>query len=97
VIPINVTLFIAGVFDGFSYLFLSLVGPLIIAAKYKKSYEVTMGGSMIAVCIAVPYFMGSQIGLMVVSLGAELSEGWQRFILIVVYYTAAAPFFIDAW
>ena len=96
-IPEHITLFILGVIYGFSYLFLSLVGPLIIAAKNKKSYEITMGGSMIAVCIALPYLIGSQIGPMVVSLGAGLSEDWQRFIVALVYYTAAAPLFIDAW
>ena len=73
-IPINVIMFFLGVIDGLSYLFLSLVGPLLIAAKYVKSYEITMGGSMIAVCVALPFIIGGQIAPIVVYYGEGLNE-----------------------
>lgn len=97
VIPINIVMFFLGVIDGLSYLFLSLVGPLLIAAKYKKSYEITMGGSMIAVCVALPFIIGGQIAPIIVYYGEDQNEFQQRLILGVVYFLAAAPFLVDAW
>jgi len=38
-------------------LLLMIVGPLMIAAKNRNAYEITMGGSMIAICNVVPYML----------------------------------------
>ena len=74
IIPLNLIMFFLGVIDGLSHLFLALVGPLIVAAKYRKSYEITMGGTMIAVCIAIPFIIGGQISPIVVYYGSGLDE-----------------------
>ena len=37
IIPLNLIMFFLGVIDGLSHLFLALVGPLIVAVKYRKS------------------------------------------------------------
>ena len=55
-----------GFVDSITIIFLTLIGPLIIASRYKKTYEVTMGGTIIAVCIAVPFIIKSLIECIVV-------------------------------
>jgi hypothetical protein len=69
IIPINLIMFLLGVIDGLSHLFLALIGPLIVAAKYRSSYEITMGGTIIAVCITVPFILGLQISPIIVFYG----------------------------
>jgi hypothetical protein len=55
-----------GFVDSITIIFLTLIGPLVIASKYKKTYEVTMGGTIIAVCIAVPFIVKSLLECVVV-------------------------------
>jgi hypothetical protein len=61
--------FIYGLFDGSSSLMLQLIGPLLVAANHRKTYEVTMGGTMIAVCIALPFVFGSIMGAIFLVIG----------------------------
>ena len=41
-------------------LFQMLIGPLLVAATYRRSYEITMGGTMVAVMTVGPFII-SQI------------------------------------
>ena len=59
VIPIYLLMFFIGILDGLSHLFLYIVGPLTLAAKYRSSYEITMGGTILAVCGTFPLLIGS--------------------------------------
>jgi len=97
VVPIYLIMFFLGVIDGLSHLFLALVGPLIVAAKYRSSYEITMGGTIIAVCITFPFILGSQISPIIVYYGQPLHEHAQRIIICVVFFIGVAPFLVDAY
>jgi len=68
-IPVFLIIFFLGIIHGLTNLFLYVVGPLIVAAKYRSSYEITMGGTIIAVCSTLPYIIGSQISPIVVFYG----------------------------
>jgi len=68
-IPVYLIMFFIGIIDGLSHLFLFLVGPLILAAKYRKSYEITMGGTILAVCGTLPYLIGTTFSPIVVYYG----------------------------
>lgn len=54
IVPTYLIMLTLGLLDGLSHLFLTLVAPLMVAAKYRKSYEITMGGTIVAECIALP-------------------------------------------
>lgn len=54
--------FTIGLIEGSNMLFVQLIGPLLVAANNRKTYEVTMGGTMIAVCTGLPFVIGSTIG-----------------------------------
>lgn len=65
-IPDWFIIFMFGFVDSITIIFLTLIGPLIIASRYKKTYEVTMGGTIIAVCIGVPFISKSLLECFVV-------------------------------
>jgi hypothetical protein len=46
-----------GFVDTITILFLTLIGPLLVAAQYRKSFEVSMGGTIISVCVGVPFVL----------------------------------------
>jgi hypothetical protein len=61
--------FFLGTIDGLTSLFLSLLGPLLVAASFRKTYEISMGGTMIASCMAFPFVFGTIIGSFFIVLG----------------------------
>lgn len=48
-----------GFLSGSTSLFLTIIGPLVIASKNRKTYEITMGGTIIAVCFTLQYVFGT--------------------------------------
>ena len=58
--------FMSGLLDTSMVLFIHLLGPLLVAANSRRTYEVTMGGTMIAVCNGLPYVFGSVVGAVLV-------------------------------
>ena len=66
--------FFLGSIDGLTSLFLSLLGPLLVAASFRKTYEISMGGTMIAACMAFPFVFGTIIGSFFIVLGGICSS-----------------------
>ena len=61
--------FFLGTIDGLTSLFLTLLGPLLVAASFRKTYEISMGGTMIASCTAFPFVFGTIVGSFFIVLG----------------------------
>jgi len=49
-----------------------LIGPLLIAANNRKTYEITMGATMIGACTSLPFFLGTVVGMVLILLGYAL-------------------------
>ena len=98
VVPLYLSFAFFGLMDGLTDLFLNIIGPLLIASKYRRSYEVTMGGTLVAICIAVPYIYSTLIGSVVMYLGNYVitTETPQRILIAALTFLGAAPFLIDA-
>lgn len=65
--------FFLGFIEGLTSLLLTLLGPLLVAASFRKTYEITMGGTMIAATTTIPIVLGVLIGSIVASFGVLIS------------------------
>ena len=54
-VPYSIKIVSFGLFDGLTHIYLDIIGPLLVAANNRKSFEVTMGGTMISVIMATSY------------------------------------------
>lgn len=88
--------FIFGVADGSTYLLIYLIGPLLVAANHRKTYEVTMGGTMISVCIAFAFVFGSCLGMIFLAIGLASPLQVQRLMIFTIQLAAALPFLLPA-
>lgn len=78
-------------------LFLQLIGPLLIAAVSRKTYETTMAGTIIAVCNAVPIVLGYTIGnLLIVISNLFRNSIWREVLALLVSFLTILPFIIPA-
>ena len=66
-------MFFLGFIEGLTSLLLTLLGPLLVAASFRKTYEITMGGTMIAATTTIPIVLGVLIGSIVASFGVKIS------------------------
>jgi hypothetical protein len=57
VLDLDVKLVFFGLFDGLTIIYLNVIGPLLVAANNRKTFEVTMGGTMIAVVTMTTYIL----------------------------------------
>jgi len=72
-LPAWVFMFYLGLNDGLTVLLLTLLGPLLVAASARQSYEITMGGTSIAMCVATPFVFGTIIGVILIAIGSVCS------------------------
>ena len=72
-IPISLIMFQLGLADGLTVMYLALLGPLLVAASFRQTYEITMGGTSIAVCVAFPFIFGTIIGSIFIAIGSVSS------------------------
>jgi hypothetical protein len=45
-----------------------MIGPLWVAANNRKTYEITMGGTMLSLTMALAYLIGNSLGIILGSL-----------------------------
>ena len=64
-------------------MYLTLLGPLLVAAQFRQTYEITMGGTSIAVCLAFPFVFGTIIGVVFIAIGFVSSYQTQRFLVLM--------------
>ena len=71
IIDLNIKLLFYGIFDGLTIIYLNIIGPLLVAANNRKTFEITMGGTMIAVVTMTTYIFSQTItSMLVCSFGA---------------------------
>lgn len=66
IINLNTRLLFYGIFDGLTIIYLNVIGPLLVAANNKKTFEITMGGTMIAVVTMTTYILSQTLTEMLV-------------------------------
>ena len=59
---------IFGLLDGSTMMLIYLIGPLLIAANHRITYEITSGGTMIGIVVSFSFFLGSCFGIIVISI-----------------------------
>ena len=91
-------IFVAGFLEGSIQLFIQIIGPLLVAASNRKTYEITLGGTMIAMCRGLPYVIGTIIATICVEI--ELIHGEARLLggllIMVLSFTSILPFLVSA-
>ena len=88
-----------GLVEGSTQLFIQLIGPILVAANNRKTYEITMGGTMIGVCKAFPFVIGTCVAVFMtelVELGRKTSSLEQGVIMFLISIVSALPFLIPA-
>ena len=73
-------------------LFQTLIGPLLVAATFRRSYEITMGGSMVAMSAAIPFIISQIFASSFVVYTTQLSETMQRSIVVFITYLSSLPY-----
>ena len=89
-------LFLIGFVNGLNDLFLYTIGPLILAAKNRKSYEITLGGTLLGICICVPYIFAELMKELLILLGNSLNATVQHIIVAFLLFIGVIPFVPEA-
>ena len=94
-LPVNFVYFAFGIIAGSVYLFMQLIGPLLVAAHYRKNYEVQMGGTMIGCCYGLSLIFGTGIGYLFYEIGKQAdSNQFQRTLIAFVFFCSSLPFIV---
>jgi len=68
-----------------------------VAANSRRTYEVTMGGTMIAVCNGLPYVFGSMIGAVLVMVSNVIGLLYvQHIFVLLISFIGVLPFLLEA-
>ena len=53
---------------------MQLIGPLLVAAHYRKNYEIQMGGTMIGCCYGLSLLLGTVVGYLFYEIGKQANS-----------------------
>ena len=81
-----------GFVDTITILFLTLIGPLLVAAQYRQSFEVSMGGTITSVCVGVPFVLKQVLENIPLFYLPTLSRGMSRGIVLGLVMLSSFPF-----
>jgi hypothetical protein len=73
-LPFSIIFLIFGLLDGSTMMLIFLIGPLLIAANHRITYEITSGGTMIGIVISFSYFLGSCLGVIIISICGSIQS-----------------------
>lgn len=97
VVSPGATFFIYGAIQSSTQLFTHLIGPLLVAANNRKSYEITMGGTMISICIGSGYILGATISSVFSVIGNSVQSPLLNKVIISSFFLLSTmPFIIPA-
>jgi hypothetical protein len=65
----DIVFFLLGFSEGSTILLIYQIGPLLAASNHRKTYEITMGGTMITVVIALSFLFGTGLGIFCEAIG----------------------------
>jgi hypothetical protein len=91
-----VPLFLTGFVNGLNDLFLYTIGPLILAAKNRKSYEITLGGTLLGICICVPYITSTLMRELLIIFGNTFESTVQHIVVACLLWFGVIPFLPEA-
>ena len=93
----NALWFFTGFIEGSIQLFVQIVGPVLLAASHRKSYEITMGGTMIAICQAVPFLLGVLLGSLSIDLAFSVQAfEFRLFLFFLLSFISVLPLMVAA-
>lgn len=76
---------------------MQIYGPLLIASNNRKTYEITMQGTMLSICIASSWVIGGWVDTIIVALCNEVNSGYFEATMIFLFYALAVlPFTLPA-
>jgi hypothetical protein len=96
ILNLDIKLFFYGIFDGLTIIYLGVIGPLLVAANNRKTFEITMGGTMIAVVSMTTYIFSQTITSMLIHSFGAVYNGGERNVILLLFFVEVIPFLINA-